>query len=136
MRDRRRNFAPGAHILESGQFAEGSAGVTDGPTVWDEVRGPGAPASWWRWAADGREPSGTPCLPDAAAGVLVAQGRVLEAVADGAELRGTPVRLARRLGVGAADLAAAVREAEGVGWLAVERGPGRHLAVRWADEPR
>jgi hypothetical protein len=110
--------------------------VTDGPVVWDEVRGPGAPASWWRWAAGGLEPPGVPRPTDARPGVLVAQGRVLEAVADGAELRGTPVRLARRLGVGAADLGAAVREAAGAGWLAVERGPGRHLAVRWADEPR
>ena len=110
--------------------------MADGQAGRDREVGAEVIGSWWRWAAGGLEPPGVPRPTDARPGVLVAQGRVLEAVADGAELRGTPVRLARRFGVGAADLGAAVREAAGAGWLAVERGPGRHLAVRWAGEPR
>ena len=110
--------------------------MADGRVGRDREVGAESFGSWWRWASDGREPTGVVPPTDARPGVLVAQGRVLEAVADGGELRGMPARLAHQLGVGPADLAAAIREAEGVGWLAVERGPGRQLAVRWADEPR
>ena len=42
--------------------------------------------------------------------ILVAEGRLLDAVADGTVLRGTAAELAARLGVGAAAVRAALAE--------------------------
>ena len=70
------------------------------------------------------------------AGLVVAEARLVEGVVDGGVLRGTCAGLACRLDVGFTDLTAAIDELEAVGWLAVERGPGGRLVLRWAEEAR
>lgn len=77
----------------------------------------------------------TPELPGLDFGPLVAQGRIVDAVVSHGELHGTPAEIARRLGVGTADLTMAMHELTSVGWLALEDGAGGELTVRWSEEP-
>ena len=74
-----------------------------------------------------------PDLPRIDPGPLVAQGRVLDAVLEATELRGTLADLAGRLNVLVADLRAAIGELTAVGWIAVETGARRELVLRWLD---
>jgi hypothetical protein len=74
-----------------------------------------------------------PRLAEVHPGALVAEGRILELVADGHPLRGTPSDLARQLDVRIGDLRAAVRELETIGWLTVETGAGGQLSLGLAD---
>jgi DNA-binding MarR family transcriptional regulator len=63
-------------------------------------------------------------------GLVLAQGRVFEAVAGGLVLSGTAEALARRLGVRTGNLRAAVRELRAIGWIAVRAHPDGRLTVR------
>jgi DNA-binding IclR family transcriptional regulator len=61
---------------------------------------------------------------------VAVQGRLLELVAEGAALDGTPAGLARRLGVAPGALQPCLAELARVGWVAVEvDGEGR-LSIR------
>ena len=72
----------------------------------------------------GPEPSiGTPNL-------LLAEGRILEAVASESVLLGTPEELARQLGVRADDFRIALRELQRVSWIVAHLQPAGRLAVR------
>jgi len=72
----------------------------------------------------GRESGlGTPDL-------LLAEGRVLEAVASGSVLLGTPEELARQLGVRSDNLRIALHELQRVSWIVVHVQPAGRLAVR------
>jgi hypothetical protein len=62
--------------------------------------------------------------------VILAAGRILEAVADGQVFVGTLDRVARQLGVSPQEARAALRELRQVGWVAVQTLPGMHLSVR------
>ena len=64
-------------------------------------------------------------------GLLLAQGRVLEMVADGSVLGGTAADLARRFGVKTSELLAAVDELAGIGWLELGIEQDGRLIVRW-----
>ncbi len=75
-----------------------------------------------------------PRLPEIEPGPIVAQGRLVDAIADGSVLRGTVHELAADLGVMAADLLEAVDELMAVGWLMLETDPNDALVLRWADE--
>jgi hypothetical protein len=77
-----------------------------------------------------------PQATEGGAGRVVAGARLVEATAGGAVLRGHPAELARRLGVGAADLLVGLGELLAAGWLAVEAEPGGRLVVRWAEDAR
>ena len=77
-----------------------------------------------------------PRLAPVEAGPLVAQGRVLDALAGGTVLRGSLRRMARNLGVRAADLTAAVRELTAIGWVARGTGTDGCPTIRWADDAR
>ena len=70
-----------------------------------------------------------PC-PEVSPGGVVVEGRIVEAVAGGAVLSGTPAELARRLRVRAEDLMVAVGELVAVGWLRVSFDGGR-VSLRW-----
>ena len=61
----------------------------------------------------------------------MAEGRLVDAVADGTVLSGTAEALAERLGVNTADLRAAVGGLAEAGWIAVESDPNGRLSVRW-----
>ena len=74
-----------------------------------------------------------PRLPAVQPAAVVAQGRVLDAVAGGDVLCGSSDEIARRLDLGAADLSEAIRELMAIGWLAREIGPDGRSSVRWAD---
>ena len=67
-------------------------------------------------------------------GLVLVQARLIEAVADGVELCGTLDELAAELGVEPDDLAAAARELEAVGWVALSIGGDGTVTMRWADE--
>ncbi len=67
--------------------------------------------------------AGTPDL-------LLAEGRVLETVASGSILLGTPEELARQLGVRLGDLRIALRELQWVGWIVVHVQAAGRLIVR------
>ena len=72
----------------------------------------------------GHEPGiGTPDL-------LLAEGRILEAVASGAVLLGTLDELARQLGVRTDDLRIALRELQWVNWIVVHVQAAGRLAIR------
>ena len=72
----------------------------------------------------GRESGiGTPDL-------LLAEGRVLEAVASGSVLLGTPEELARQLGVRTDNLRIALHELQRVSWIVVHVQPTGRLSVR------
>ncbi len=76
-----------------------------------------------------------PC-PEVSPGGMMAEGRIVEAVADGAVLRGTLADLARRLHVRAEDLVVALGELVAVGWLRVAFEDGQ-MSLRWkAVSPR
>ena len=77
-----------------------------------------------------------PRLAPVEAGPLVAQGRVLDALAGGVVLRGSSREMARHLGVRAADLTAAVRELTAIGWLARGTAADGCPTVLWADDAR
>lgn len=62
--------------------------------------------------------------------LLLAEGRVLEAVASEAVLLGTLEELARHLGVRTGDLRIALRELQWVGWIVVHVQAAGRLAVR------
>ena len=63
--------------------------------------------------------------------VLVAQGRLLDAVADGAVLCGTTDELAGRLDVSIAAFRAALRELAAARWIVAQTEPDGRLTVRW-----
>lgn len=63
--------------------------------------------------------------------VLVAQGRLLDAVADGAVLCGTTDELAGRLDVSIAAFRAALRELAAARWIVAQTQPDGRLTVRW-----
>lgn len=63
----------------------------------------------------------------------VAPGRLLDAIADGAVLRGTPTALARRLGISTGHLVEAIAELAATGRLAVEVGVDGALTARRLD---
>jgi len=67
-------------------------------------------------------------------GRMVAQGRLVDVVADGTVLRGTPATLARQLGISAGDLLGAIEELMAIGWVMFEVGPQGELTVRWIDD--
>jgi len=67
-------------------------------------------------------------------GRVVAEGRLVDAVADGTVLRGTPATLARQLGISAGDLLAAIEELTAVGWVMLEVGSQGELSARWMDD--
>ena len=62
--------------------------------------------------------------------LLLVEGRVLEAVASGSVLLGTPDELAGQLGVRTGDLRIALRELQWVGWIVVHVQPAERLTVR------
>lgn len=62
--------------------------------------------------------------------LLLTEGRVLEAVASGSVLLGTPDELAGQLGVRTRDLRIALRELQWVGWIVVHVQPAERLTVR------
>ena len=62
--------------------------------------------------------------------LLLAEGRVLEAVASGTVLHGTPEELARQLGVRPDDLRIALHELQRVSWIVAHVQPTGRLAVR------
>ena len=68
--------------------------------------------------------------PDPDPAAVSAEGRIVEAVADGAVLSGTPAELARRLHLRADDLIVAVGELVAVGWLRVSFD-GARVSLRW-----
>jgi len=63
--------------------------------------------------------------------VLVAQGRLLDGVADGAVLCGTTDELAGRLDVSIAAFRAALRELAAARWIVAQTQPDGRLTVRW-----
>jgi DNA-binding GntR family transcriptional regulator len=65
--------------------------------------------------------------------ILAAEGRLLDAVADGTVLRGTAAELAARLGVRAAVVRAALAELAAAGWIVVEADEAGRLVVRLAE---
>jgi len=67
---------------------------------------------------------------DSAIGHVVAQGRIVEAVADGTVLVGTLDRLARRFDLAPDDLRACLRQLVRVGWVAVHTEPFGRLTIR------
>jgi len=73
----------------------------------------------------------TPRLAPVDLGCLVAQGRVLDAVADGGTLSGTLQEVACSLGVSVGDLRVAVDELGQVGWLALERDADDQIRLAW-----
>ncbi len=75
-----------------------------------------------------------PRLPEIEPGPLVAQGRLVDAIADGSVLRGTAHELAARLGVPVGDLMAALDELLAVGWLALESSGDGIISVRWMEQ--
>jgi hypothetical protein len=87
------------------------------------------------WTAPGTEQF-IPRPTTAQAGFLVAQGRVLDAVADGDVLRGPASDIAIRLGVPTSELRAAVDELAATGWVSTQADGRGALTVRWADEIR
>ena len=62
--------------------------------------------------------------------LILAQGRIVDAVADGVVLVGTADELAGQLLLGVAEFWVAVEELAGVGWLVVTPAPGGRLRVR------
>jgi hypothetical protein len=75
-------------------------------------------------------------LPVVRPELLVAEGRLLDAVSGGTTPPGATTELTGRLGVPAADLYAAIGELVGVGWLALDVDPDGRLTVRWAEDGR
>jgi len=75
----------------------------------------------------------TPRLAAVELGPLVAQGRVLDAVADGSVLRGSHAEIANRLGVQPEDLIAALDELAEIGWLTLDADDLGQMAVHWTD---
>ncbi len=69
-----------------------------------------------------------PTLDEAA--VILAAGRIFEAVAAGLVFVGTLDEVARQIGVGAQELRVALRELRAVGWVAAQTQPGARLTVR------
>ena len=62
--------------------------------------------------------------------VILAAGRVLEAVADGQVLVGTLDAVSQQIGVGTQEVRAALRELRRAGWVAIQTHPGDRLTVR------
>jgi DNA-binding FadR family transcriptional regulator len=67
---------------------------------------------------------------------LLAQGRIVDAVAADLVVAGSAEELARRLGVGTRAFRSALRELVAVGWVVVNEGPAGRLAVRWERRQR
>ena len=67
---------------------------------------------------------------------MLVQVRLVNAVADGTELRGTWRTLALSLGVEPADLAIAAEELDAVGWVTTATGVDGTVTMRWADDAR
>ena len=70
-------------------------------------------------------------LPDVELGRLVAQGRLVDAVADGVVLLGRAEELARRLDVSEEAFLEGVEELAAAAWIVAESHPDGRLAVRW-----
>lgn len=78
---------------------------------------------------------GDPDHRDVDPDLLVAQGRILDAVGGGGALHGPAEGMARELGVSVANLTAALGELTELGWLALETNAAGEHTVRWAAEP-
>ena len=72
--------------------------------------------------------------PVAEPGLMLVQARLVDAVADGAELCGTLDELAARFGVEAYELAAAAEELAAIGWVAISLGTDGTVTMRWVGE--
>jgi DNA-binding FadR family transcriptional regulator len=67
---------------------------------------------------------------------LLAQGRIVDAVAADLVIAGSAEELARRLGVSTRTFRGAVRELVAAGWVVVKEGPAGRLTVRWERRRR
>ena len=67
---------------------------------------------------------------------MLVQARLVNAVADGTELRGTWGALALSLGVERRDLAVAAKELGAVGWVTTSTADDGTVTMRWADDER
>ena len=63
--------------------------------------------------------------------VILAQGRIVDAVAAGLVIAGSAAELARHFGMSARTFRRALRELVAVGWVVVNEGPAGRLTVRW-----
>ncbi len=72
-------------------------------------------------------------LPRIDPAVVAAEGRLLDAVADGTLLVGTATELAERLGVSARAFESAVRELAKVWWISASTSTDGRLHVGWED---
>jgi DNA-binding FadR family transcriptional regulator len=64
--------------------------------------------------------------------LILAQGRIVDAVAADLVITGSADELARRLGVCVPTFRMALRELVAIGWIVVKEGPGGGLTVRWS----
>ena len=67
---------------------------------------------------------------------MLVQARLVNAVADGTELRGTWRTLALSLGVEQRDLMVAAEELDAVGWVTTSTADDGTSTMRWADDER
>ena len=63
--------------------------------------------------------------------MLIAQGRLVDAIADGAVLRGSTDELAERLDVSDGALRAALKELAAAQWIVAQTELDGRLTVRW-----
>ena len=68
--------------------------------------------------------------------LVLAEGRIADAVVRDLVMLGTAGELARRLGVSTRAFRMALRELTQAGWVVVDEGPGGRLTVRWERRQR